>query len=223
MHKKISVSSDPKIIGVNNGISQIELDRKNLLNHDGKHYDFYKHFNSFSYWANQNDQINFNISIINAKQLRKAKMTDLLLYGPKIMAFNWLISEKLYSLLKDFNIGEHKLFEVSIEGCEEKYFFLKLKTILKDEFIFDQNILTVYKKGIDEEITFNDINEYNNFILENPLFQYKHIALKKELEKYDIIYTQGAGNYFSERLIKSFNENGLIGLSIYNNSSIEFV
>jgi hypothetical protein len=223
MHKKISVSSEPKIIGVNNGISQIELDRKNLLNHDGKHNDFYKHFNSFSYWVNQNDQIDFNLSSINAKKLRKAKMTDLLLYGPKIMAFEWLISENFYSVLKDFNIGEHKLFEVSIEECEEKYFFLKLKTILRDEFIFNRNILTVYKKGIDEEITFNDNDEYNNFIFENPLFQYKHIALNKELEKFDIIYTQSAGKYFSERLIKTFNENGLAGLSIYNNRSIEFV
>jgi hypothetical protein len=223
MHKKISGSSEPKIIGVNNGISQIELDRKNLLNHDGKHNDFYKHFNSFSYWVNQNDQIDFSFSSINGKKLRKAKMTDLLLYGPKIMAFKFLISERFYNILKDFNIGEHTLYDVNIENCEEKYFFLKLKTILRDEFVFNKNVLTVYRKGIDEEINFNNIDEYNNFILENPLFEYKHIALKQELEKHDVIYTQGAGAYFSERLIEAFNENGLTGLTIYNNRSIEFV
>ncbi|WP_333694374.1 hypothetical protein [Flavobacterium sp.] len=223
MHKKITVSSEPKIIGVKNGIMQVELDRKNLLNQDGSHNKFYKYFGSFPYWANQNNKIDFNISVINAKPLKKAKMTDLLAYGPYIMAFKWLISEKFYNILQDFNIGEHTLYEVNIENCEEKYFFLKLKTILRDEFVFNRNVLTVLEKNSFVDYTFLNKIEYDDFILNNPLSEYKHIALKQELEKYDIIYTQGAGDYFSERLIKTFNENGLTGLSIYNNRSIEFV
>jgi hypothetical protein len=223
MHKKITVSSDPKIIGVKNGIMQVELDRKNLLNQDGRHNEFYKYFGSFPYWVKQNNQIDFNISIINAKPLKKAKMTDILAYGPYIMAFEWLISEKFYNMLKDFNIGEHTLYEVNVENCVEKYFFLKLRTILRDEFIFNKNILTVYRNGNDDEVSFKDLNAYQQFILENPLCQFKHIALNKEFEKFDIIYTQSAGNYFSERLIKAFYENCLSGLSIYNNRSIEFV
>ena len=56
MHKKITVSSEPKIIGVNNGISQIELDRKDLLKQGGRYYEFYNHFDNFTYWELQKNQ-----------------------------------------------------------------------------------------------------------------------------------------------------------------------
>lgn len=223
MHKQITVSSEPKIIGVNNGVYQIELNKISLLNEKGNYYEFYKFFNSFSYWLNQDNIPVFDLLPLEAKKVKKAIMTDLLKYSPTIMAFKWLISERFYKILKDFNIGEHSLYEVKIEHSEEKFFFLKLKTITKDKFIFNKNILTVYKNGIDEEITFQDFDEYLKFMDVNPLFQFRHIALNKDLESLDIIYTQSAGNYFSERLINAFNENGFTGLSEVKNRTIEFV
>ena len=55
MHKYIEVTFEPKIIGVNNGISQIELDRKNLLNEKGLYREFYKYFNEYSFFHRQEE------------------------------------------------------------------------------------------------------------------------------------------------------------------------
>lgn len=225
MHKLIGVTPEPSVIGVNNGISQVEIDRKNLLREDGSFYNFFRCFNDFSIFQRQEEAFSFEAPVIQGKKLKKAKMTDIMGYGPKLMALKWLVSDKFRRVLKNFNIEKHKYFEANIEECAEKYYFLFKKYVLIDEFVYKSSVISTGQKDLNnyEEFTFDSYDEYLAFRDYNPLCEFRVVAVDKKFEKEDIIYTQGAGYYFSERLIKSFEDERLTGLELSNYCSIKFV
>jgi hypothetical protein len=224
MHKYIEVSSEESIVG-KNGKNQVDLDRKNLLNEKGLYRGFYKYFNEFSFFQRQEDAFNYKAPIINAKKTKKINhITDITGYSPLIMAFPWLISEKMYKVMSQFNVGKHKLFEVNIEDTEEKYYFMHKYNIKKEELIIDKCIVTTGTIKDNKEYMFNNYQEFVDFSNKNVLYEFKTVAIDKSYEIEDIIFTQSAGNYFSERLIQAIEEKGFRGLRVHNNRcEIKFV
>ncbi len=223
MYRYIEVSSEESVVG-KNGNYQIELDRKNLLNDKGLYREFYKYFNEFSFFQRQEEAFTYKAPIINAKKIKKAKITDIMGYGPIIMAFPWIVSEKLYETMSQFKLGKHKLFEINIEDSEEKYYFLHKYNIKKGEYKIDKCIVTTGTINNNKEYVFNNYEEYNDFSNENVLSEFKVVAIEKKYKEEDIIFTQTAGNYFSERLIKEIEEKGFTGLRINDNAcKIKFV
>jgi len=225
MHNQIGVTFEPKVIGVNNGISQVEFDRNKLLNEKGEYHNFYEYFNDFSFWQRQDDAFNYFAPDMICKKLKKALLTDIMGYGPKIMAFSWLISDDFYKILKNFNIGKHKFFDVKIDNCNMKYYFLLKKSILVSEFNFDETVISTGQKILDnyKEHSFRNYEEFFEFSKQNPLLEFRSIAVDRIYEGEDIVFTQAGGNFFSEELIKNFIGMRLTGLREYKNCKIDFV
>lgn len=225
MHKLVATSWDPKIIGVTNGISQIDLDRKNLLNEKGDNYKFYNFFNNFSFWQNQNESFDIDYLPLKAKKLKKAILTDFMGYGPSIMAFTSVFSKNFYDLVKDFNIGQHKLFEVIVEDTSKNYYFIYLESILNNKIIFEKsNIFTGHVKTDDyKSFKVTKYEEYLELNKVNPLIQFDKIAIDKKYEIFDIISLQSStGLFFSEKLIKRMEQANITGYTVKENIKLEF-
>jgi|688.fasta_scaffold118782_3 hypothetical protein len=227
MYIPIRVSSKPKVIGVKNGISQIEFDRNSFLKLKGKFYEFYNLFNSYTIFENQNLAFNFNNSdVLTGKKLKNATITDIMGFSPKIMSIPFIISEKFYNVIKDFNIGNHILFEVDIIDERDKYFLFFKKYITdkelyfpKSKFFSGDNFSGDYKSFV-----FSNYIDYKNYLEINPLIQIESIALKNTIIKEDLIFFQSSFEvFFSNELLNKLNDNNITGMEVFNGIDLIFV
>jgi hypothetical protein len=101
MYKTITPSSEPSIIGVNNGVYQVELnDKKSFLNKEEKKY-YESYFNgNFSSFIIENFKKNNSQKITELLYfpLKKAKETDIVSFSPNEMGLSFLVSQKVINL-----------------------------------------------------------------------------------------------------------------------------
>ena len=119
---QVGVSSEPKIIGVKNGIHQVQIDKEEMIrNFSFKEFlDFFRSQNS-TFFENQEIIKEFKIPAIKAEMLVRAKRTDIMGYTPNVSFLNRLYSAKYIDILKKFNVGNYTTFKVNIDGVEEIY------------------------------------------------------------------------------------------------------
>ncbi|MEZ2442774.1 hypothetical protein AB6805_13715 [Chitinophaga sp. RCC_12] len=108
---RLNLSSEPKIIGVKNGIYQVEIDKKKYSS--PKDYDRLLNFFSSQGWFEKDQTPDFDVQI-HANMLKSAIMTDFLQFSPALMACDFMVNNKVLDVFKDFNIQKHTLFPVTI-------------------------------------------------------------------------------------------------------------
>lgn len=140
MHRPVRVSSEPKVIGVNKGIYQVKF-QYDLLEKNKEISEFYSFLNSRSFWDAQDKVYSMELPYWPVEKLKKAKITDIMGYAPLMMPFSFLISKRLYDIMAQFNIGEHKIFEVTIEGVAEKFYLFFKRFITLKEIDFSKTCL----------------------------------------------------------------------------------
>ncbi len=226
---QVSVSSEPKIIGVKNGIYQIEIDEKRILqNTDYDEFKSFFNYNNKDFWNSQ-DEIKFlNAPVIRSKLLKRAKLTDIMGYAPEYCFLSNIYSDKFLKIIKEHNLGNYYSFDVDIDGIMDKYFLLFFKTIKSDEINFEKSLIVTGHKILNNLKYYNIKNyfEFRTFLFDNPLATFEKIAISKEHYGKDIISIQATGGHFySEKLIDFLLDCGITGLQIsYKNSIVlEFV
>jgi hypothetical protein len=112
MYYPLIRNSDPKVIGVHNGIMQVMIESD--LYFDEQEYN--RLIAGFSDYENNIENTFFSHAHfeILANLLPKAKLTDFLLYGPKLNGCPFIISDKVSELLKGFKIQNYKTYPVSL-------------------------------------------------------------------------------------------------------------
>jgi hypothetical protein len=227
---QISVSAEPKTIGVNNGVYQVKIDENKIDKEDIKFINFVKWFNYNNnlFWKEQNNIKLLQSPIIKGEILKKAKITDIMGYAPNYHCLFNTYSEKYINIIKTHSIGDYSLFDFEIENVKEKYYLMFIKTITTPEIIFDNSILYTGHK-IMNNLKYYSVENYEQFIqlLERePLIRYEKVAISKEYYGRDIISVQAtAEHFYSEKLIDFLLDCGVTGLAVkYNNSiKLEFV
>ena len=227
---QISVSAEPKVIGVNNGIYQLEIDEKAIDKKDAKFINFIEWFNykNENFWSKQDIVKLLKSPIIKGKMLKKAKITDIMGYAPEYHCLHNIYSEKYIEIVKTHGIGDYSIFDFEIENVKEKYYLMFVKTITTPEIIFDNSTLYTGHK-IMNNLKYYSVENYEQFrqLLERePLIRYEKVAISKEYYGRDIISVQAtAGHFYSEKLIDFLLDCGITGLQVsYNNSiQLEFV
>lgn len=226
---QISVSTEPKIIGVRNGIYQIEIDEKSVLENDN-YIEFKQHFSrkNIDFWNVQDKVHQLFPPMLNGTLVKKAIVTDIMGYAPAYRFLDYIYSDKFINIIKVFNIGDYKTFDLNISGVLEKYNFLFLETVTNNQINFEQSsIITGHK-------VYNDVKrhqirneeEYGAFLQQSPLGSFEKIAIPSHYSGKDIISIQAIPNkFYSEKLIDFLLDCGVTGLQIgYNNSvQLEFV
>jgi hypothetical protein len=223
------ISFDVETTGLKNGIHQIEVDLKSMKE-SAQFKEFLDFFSSrnINFWDNQ-DKITTlkTVPPIKSKIIKKAKLTDIMAYTPKVGFFNNLYSEKYINILRAFYIGNYDTFEVVIENVLEKYYLLFIETIISKEINYEHSIVYIGHKVL-KNIEYHRFQNYHNywaFKQINPLAKFEKVSISQKYLSRDIIKIQGLSSFYSEKLIDFLLNCGITGLKVdYKNSiQLEFV
>lgn len=225
---QIGITADPKIVGVKNGIYQVEIE-KETMQRDIAFDEFLGFFDSKNahFWESQDIVKTLIIPKIKAKLLKGAKITDIMGYTENISFFNELFSEKYINILAAFNIGDYSTFEVIIENVTEKYYLLFIKKIRSIEINFEKSLLYTGFKPRNYKVEYYKIHnytEYREFKQNNPLAKFEKIFIPKKYSGLDIIDIQAINKpFYSEKLIDFLLDCGVTNIQVNNDSTgLEF-
>lgn len=211
--------SDPKIIGVKDGVAQVEIDESGFVNKE-LYQSLVAFFNAFTYWQKEDFAPPENFVIECARPLKGAVLTDFLTYKPHLMACPFMISERIKQLFEIYNLQEHYYFQVKLyyndELIRNQYYLMycpyldyRIVDFSKSSFYTGSELLGKKK------ITFNNKNEYLEFLKINPLLQQEQIILTEEFDKnLDLFLPRIGGKLVSERLKQRIIEEGFTGIKI---------
>jgi hypothetical protein len=223
---QIEVSAEPKIIGVNNGVHQIEIEKK-AMQKDIAFKEFLDFFSTQNtdFWRNQDKIKNLKIPVIKAKLLKKAKVTDIMGYTENISFLYNVYSEKYINILKAFNSGNFSSFEINIENVIGKYYIMFVETVPLEEINYDKSVLYSGFKPRNYNVKYYKVNsykEYKVFMIQTPIHDFEKISISKEHLGKDVIKVQASSKlFYSEKLIDFLLNCGITGLQVSYNNSIE--
>lgn len=217
MYYNIRLDWDPKVIGVKNGIYQVELDKKA---YDKKTYTILDSlFISGEFSAKQEyPEVDFKFYF---KKLKSANKTSFISFTPYLKHGHFLVHEKILEIFESFNIQHHKAFEAVIydspnENLDNNYRLFYC--VLKDwEVIdFENTVFTSGGFGNNPKIEhkFSDENDMRKF---NGIAKVKTLALSQSFDtSLDFFHTRLGGLFVSEKLKLALEENSATGIRFNN-------
>lgn len=215
----ISLSAEPDIIGVNNGIFQVEID-DNLMKNDPIYIELLSKLH-ITNKINYDDSYKYIQGIENftfyAKKLRKAKLTDIIGYSPFLYLFKNAYSKEFIKIISDFNIGDYKDFELVINNEKEKYFLRSFKRIRNTEIDFSETYF-------DRRPWYTDLFKLNNSeeLSKDNSAHVKILTLPEKYSHLDIISTEiNPDLFFSSRLVDCLMMNNITGINIRDKDKIK--
>lgn len=222
---QIGVSPEPKIIGVKNGVCQFKIDYEKISQDDifQSFLAFFDYYNK-DFWKNQEIIKKFEIPGIPAEMLKKAKVTDIMGYSPKVTFLNEAFSSKYFNILKEYDVDILGAFEVKIQNVIEKYYLLFNKTICLDEVFYKESVLMT-GHAIMDNLKYHHVDnefEYIEFKQKNPLGKFDLISIPKVYFRKDVISIQHLSNpFYTEKLINRLLNEGITGMEIKYENSIK--
>lgn len=221
MFIEITHSVEPSIVGINNGVAQIELDNDSLsilrpIVIDSTVGDFLK---------NQYSLPNLNIGGLKGVLLNNAKLTDVMMFSPFMFGFQYIVSQKFVNCLKEANVPEedYTLFPLEINEIDEKYFLFFVPMIPMETFNFSNSLIYPTSQKLDKEKTYFDVNtneEFVNVIKVTPLFSFEKVSLPTKYNNKKIISLQGSTRMFiSKDLIDVLSKNNVSNIVIPQNQT----
>ncbi|MWW26845.1 hypothetical protein [Algibacter lectus] len=220
MYYKVKISSDPKIIGVNNGVYQVEIKPKTSFEGKIEEKKFDDYFDKpLSYFrSNKYKPIDKKeVKTITFIPLKKAKETDFVSYSPNVNAMLGLFSDNLMTIISEFKLPSLIKIDALIKGFKKKYFFVGLPILDMGIIDFSNSTFSVLKSG--EILSLNNKEEYIEKVIINDLYRSSKLMLKENID-FDMFYLQSEGLFFSKNLISKLEKEGITGLEIKSTSLV---
>lgn len=216
MYSKIGISPDPKIIGVNNGIYQVELkDKKSFIDSEERKY-YNNYFNGevddfiIGKFKNVDDKA---LSLLTYFPLKKAKRTDLVGFSPYEIGLNFVISEKCFDIINSFFQSEYIKIKSQIENWEGVFYTVGFPMIPIDKINIRKSLFIDIKTG--NTVVYSSVNKFLEEKRNGVALKTKLIVLD-DFPQWDIVNIQGIGVHFSESLINTLESNNITGLYLYD-------
>lgn len=213
MYKIVSLSSEPSVIGVKNGVYQVELnDKKSFLNKEERTYYenyFNGDFNSFvleNFTKNKSKEITELIYF----PLKKAKETDFVRFSPNEMGLNFLASRKVINIIEQFSLPEYIKIPAKINGFKNDYCTIGFPIVTKDLINFPKS--KFYHRI--KKVELNNLSNEDYKKVAGALVKTLSLELANKSYTKDIIYLQGQGLFFSNSLISKLEEESVIGFEV---------
>lgn len=211
--------SEPKIIGVKNGIYQVEISRDRFVNKIS--YDeIIEFFDIFKYWDGISNPSISDLKIECATLLSGGILTDFVSFSPHLIACHFMVSERAKSLFDKFKMSMHHyinvpiysgttLLDVSFHLFYCPYQDFDIVDFSKSRFYTGNKIFG--KKYIKIESK----EEYLKFLQENPLMQTEEVVLASSFDLNLHLFAARTGGVFaSEELLAALKKEKLTGLKI---------
>ena len=215
MYKQFSHNPASSVIGVNDGICQVEFNRPSLTlggNIDSPE-DILLRFEMDKFLGIQHLIDGDSILDIQGSILPKAKATDIMVFRPALLGFNYLVSGKVKDILsrETQSVEEYQLFKIEkISGVEGPYYLLFVPLIPMDEIIFSKSTLyrTVeYLKKDREHYTFQDYDAYESAEKQLGFLAFNELCIPAYYTSRKLIAIQGVSSIFmQEELIAAFKK-----------------
>jgi hypothetical protein len=176
--------SDPKELGVKNGIKQAEILKKGYSDPEKYNY-LIEVLGTNSYWHIKDSVDKLDIELQYVELLPGSKLTDFLQFGPALINCPFLISNSVSSVFSRHNIGNCTLFSSVVTDKVHEYpYFLCHFSRMPDNIIdfsrslyFTGNIISGKQMH-----NFSSVEEKNNFLKENINLKAEVIYLSESFD-----------------------------------------
>lgn len=137
---------------------------------------------------------------------KRVKQLDFMTFAPYVRALQFLVSDKVYNIIRKFKLQTHNVIPVSIDTFEQKYYLLGFPTIGLEYYDFEKS--KFYNYISNEQETFKSKEEYSQYF-SNGRVKTISIKLKQKFDV-DIINVPGA-TFFSSDIIEIFEREHVTG------------
>lgn len=221
MYYKIRLDWDPKVIGVKNGVYQVELDMKR--------YDkmqFAKLQTFFIGGELSTEQVYPDLDYkFNFKKLKSAKETSFMRFTPFLNNCHFLVDINTLELFEKFNIQKYKAYEALIYNSSSENLnnnYRLFYSVIQGWNIIDFEKTVFTSGGFGNypvsEHKFKDENEMRNF---KGITNVKLLALTKEFDiSLDFFHTRLGGLFVSEKLKSELERNNVTGIKFSNDVQV---
>lgn len=203
--------SDPKVLGVNNGIKQAEIKRSGFLNPDK--FDVLKDaLGTNNYWLIKDSIHELEFELECVELLPKAKLTSFLQFGPALINCPFLIAENIANIFSRHRMCEYGLFPATVVTNADKHtYFLPHYPRQPDSIIdFTRSTFATGIPGINRNYhTFASEDEKNVFQKHNVLLDAEEIYLKDDFDQeMDFFVMKDSQIVVSDRLKDDLEKSG---------------
>ena len=168
-YRQFDTINEPKIIGVNNGVCQVEIDDRSI----DENVEHFFNLSDINYFIENQDKIcKRDILIIEASLIKGAKLTYLMDFTPGSFILKHIVSNDLRRALTRSNNGNNSLMflDINLKDVNANYSLLFVPIIPMSEVVFKKSICYVSKnrrfikgKGIVFDKDYLEINSYSDF------------------------------------------------------------
>ena len=133
---KIVNEFEPEIIGVDNGVAQVIIDKKGFSS-----TEYYNRVHTFLKSKEINKTPDFEIKLEGVCPIKNMKITEFLSFSPWYMCAPFLVSQRIVEMFSTFNLPTHFYFPVSFSDklkANQNYFMFYCH-------IFDYDMVDVKK------------------------------------------------------------------------------
>lgn len=220
---ELSVSSEPKIIGVRNGVNQGKIKWKQFKSKSSEKKIIHFFLDKLGESLDKIEPIDFEIEYVEA--YKTAKMTDFFIFTPALYGVNFLVSNKVVELLKRFHLPIHTYIPAQIYHKDILYQYYGLyipQYYTKKALVIEKCVFNKGNNVKKEFITFKKLEDYLNY-KENYLSAEKITFNKTVDTTLDLFQSIFFGYSFliSEKLKMAIEEAGVTGLVIQELKSPE--
>lgn len=146
------------------------------------------------------------------KLLTRKSVIDFMDFTPSCLSLVAVVSYKIKQIFDHLNVSkdEYVFKKISIKGYAEEFYLLFIPIIPDTEFVYPQ---CIFKDMFDNGNikTFNNRAEYYN---DSNDYCLKKVVLKDIYRNYDLLYPQGGGFFFSERIVNAMQRENIVGYDV---------
>ena len=209
--------SDPKIIGVKNGIYQCEI-IPDLYSNPEVYNILESEFAFIKYKFEKNHIPPEGLEFEYVRLLKKAKITDVISYSPALREFQFILSSKAKELLEGLNIPNcsfytTKLYDYNGNRVLGNFFMFQTSYLGYEAINFEKSIFYYGSEILGKK--YQKINNYEEFrksVDLNPLISAERVSLKKEIVNSEFVITRFGGPFVSEKLWDRWSNFGVMGI-----------
>ena len=146
------------------------------------------------------------------KLIKRKNAIDFMDFTPSCLSLVAVVSYKVKRVFENLNVSkdEYVFKKISIKGYVQEFYLLFLPIIPDTEFIYPK---CIFEDMFDNGCTkiFNNRAEYYN---DSNDYCLKKVALKNIYRDYDLLYPQGGGFFFSERIVNAMQQENIVGYDL---------
>jgi len=221
---KIRESSDPKVTGIKDGMSQAIIDKNGFVNKSNydKYLDYFLSNDPKIYWEHVGTIPNFEVNLGCIRLEPNAILTDFISYDPNLHhGGKFLVSDRALEILLDHNLGLFKIYNVSIYSDDKHYANYKLlycPSLSYNVIDFERTLFfTGNKLRGKKTFKINSSEQFEGMKEEGPLFQTEQIVFNNRFNQqldYFSCKVSLPDIFISDRLKKSLIRENVTGLNI---------